>query len=134
VNVIRLPFQIHYHRRSGYSISDAGVGKSTLLQRFTDNTYNEMHEPTIGIEFVIKTVEINGTRIRLQVWDTAGQDEFLSLARSYYRASAGVLLVYDITKRKSFNDIKKWLDEARFNGHSKMSYILIGNKNDLQSE
>ena len=58
----------------------------------------------------------------------------MSLARSYYRASAGVLLVYDITKRKSFRSVKKWLDEARYNGHSKMSYILIGNKSDLKSE
>ena len=117
------------------------MGKSTLLQRFTDNTYNEFHEPTVGIEFVIRTIEINGQRIRLQIWDTvssrltkAGQEEFVSLARSYYRASAGVLLVYDITKRKSFNDVKKWLDEARFNGHAKMSYILIGNKCDLENE
>lgn len=64
----------------------------------------------------------------------AGQEEFVSLARSYYRASAGVLLVYDITKRKTFNDVKRWLDEAKYNGHAKMSYILIGNKCDLENE
>jgi Ras-related protein Rab-2A len=115
-------------------LAHKGVGKSTLLQRFTDNTYNDFHEPTVGIEFVIRTIEINGQRIRLQIWDTAGQEEFVSLARSYYRASAGVLLVYDITKKKTFVEVKKWLDEARFNGHSKMSYILIGNKCDLANE
>ena len=71
-------------------IGDQSVGKSTLLKRFTDDTFSEFHEPTIGVEFAIKTIQINNVNIRLQIWDTAGQEEFISIARSYYRASAGV--------------------------------------------
>ena len=111
-------------------IGDQSVGKSTLLKRFTDDTFSEFHEPTIGVEFAIRTIQINNVNIRLQVWDTAGQEEFMSIARSYYRASAGVMQCYDITRRDSFKGVRKWLNEARINGNEKMSLALIGNKCD----
>lgn len=112
-------------------IGDQSVGKSTLLKRFSDDEFLKYHEPTIGVEFAIKTIQINDCNIRLQIWDTAGQEEFISIARSYYRASAGVFICYDITRRDSFRSIRKWLSEATTYGHDKMSLFLVGNKSDL---
>jgi Ras-related protein Rab-2A len=84
------------------------------------------------VEFGARLINIEQDQIKLQIWDTAGQEQFRSITRSYYRDAAGALLVYDITRRESFNHLEKWLEEARLNGNKNMTIMLIGNKSDLE--
>ena len=114
------------------STGDSGVGKSCLLLRFTDNRFQPIHDTTIGVEFGSRTLTIDKKSIKLQIWDTAGQESFRSITRSYYRGAAGALLVYDISRRESFDHLQRWLLEARSNGSPQMVMILIGNKSDLE--
>jgi len=102
--------------------------------QFTENKFREQHEITIGVEFESKTVDINGKIIKIQVWDTAGHEAFQSITRSYYKGAVGALLVYDITRRDTFNHIVKWLNEIKENGSKDITIVLIGNKNDLENE
>lgn len=113
-------------------IGDTGVGKSCLLLQFTDKRFQPVHDLTIGVEFGARLINIDHHQIKLQIWDTAGQESFRSITRSYYRDAAGALLVYDITRRESFNHLTRWLEEARQNGNPNMTIMLIGNKNDLE--
>jgi len=112
-------------------IGDSGSGKSCLLLQFTDKRFESVHDITIRVEFGAKTVIIDHKNVKLQCWDTSGACQFRSITRSYYRGAAGVLLVYDITRRDTFDNIKSWLKEARNNGTEKMSIMLVGNKSDL---
>jgi len=112
-------------------IGDTGVGKSCLLLQFTDKRFQPVHDLTIGVEFGARIVSIEGRQIKLQIWDTAGQESFRSITRSYYRGAAGALLVYDITRRETFNHLTRWLEEARQNANQSMVIMLIGNKSDL---
>ena len=112
-------------------IGDTGVGKSCLLLQFTDKRFQPVHDLTIGVEFGARMVNIDQKQIKLQIWDTAGQEAFRSITRSYYRGAAGALLVYDITRRDSFNHLTRWLEEARQNSNPNMVIMLIGNKSDL---
>ena len=109
-----------------------GVGKSCLLLQFTDKRFQPVHDLTIGVEFGARLIPIDGRQVKLQIWDTAGQESFRSITRSYYRGAAGALLVYDITRRETFLQLEKWLDEARQNASQNMVIMLIGNKLDLE--
>jgi len=109
-----------------------GVGKSCLLLQFTDKRFQPVHDLTIGVEFGARMVTIQDKQIKLQIWDTAGQESFRSITRSYYRGAAGALLVYDITRRETFKHLSVWLEEARQHSQSNMVIMLIGNKNDLE--
>ena len=112
-----------------------GVGKSCLLQMFMNESFAYNQEPTVGVEFGTKVISLeDGTPIKLQVWDTAGQDHFRSVTRSYYRNAAGAIVVYDITNRESFADVSRWLDDCRQNGNSQMVMALVGNKIDLENK
>eukprot|EP00298_Acanthocystis_sp_HF-20_P026727 c454_g1_i1.p1 GENE.c454_g1_i1~~c454_g1_i1.p1 ORF type:complete len:218 (-),score=52.97 c454_g1_i1:131-751(-) len=113
-------------------IGDTGVGKSCLLLQFTDKRFQPVHDLTIGVEFGARMIEIDSQPVKLQIWDTAGQESFRSITRSYYRGAAGALLVYDITRRETFNHLTSWLDDARQHSSSNMVIMLIGNKCDLQ--
>jgi len=113
-------------------IGDTGVGKSCLLLQFTDKRFQPMHDLTIGVEFGARMINIENKPIKLQIWDTAGQESFRSITRSYYRGAAGALLVYDITRRETFSHLTRWLEEARQNSHQNMVIMLIGNKSDLE--
>lgn len=115
-------------------IGDEAVGKTCLLLQFTDKRYRTTHQVTVGVEFGSRTVDVNGSRIKLQCWDTAGQDRFRSIIRSYYRGAAGMLLVYDISQRDSFEHIMQWLREAKDNADPELVITLIGNKADKASE
>ncbi|XP_076319104.1 ras-related protein Rab-10-like isoform X2 [Tachypleus tridentatus] len=90
-------------------IGDSGVGKTCILFRFSDDAFNTTFISTIGIDFKIKTIELKGKKIKLQIWDTAGQERFHTITTSYYRGAMGIMLVYDITNPKSFDNIAKWL-------------------------
>jgi len=109
------------------------VGKSCLLLQFTDKRFQPVHDLTIGVEFGARMVKIDDKPIKLQIWDTAGQESFRSITRSYYRGAAGALLVYDITRRETFNHLSRWLEEARANGNPDMVIMLIGNKADMEA-
>jgi len=109
-----------------------GVGKSCLLLQFTDKRFQPVHDLTIGVEFGARTVSVDGRDVKLQIWDTAGQESFRSITRSYYRGAAGALLVYDVTRRDTFEHVGRWLEEARDNAQGSMVVMLIGNKSDLE--
>ncbi|ELW63851.1 Ras-related protein Rab-35 [Tupaia chinensis] len=107
----------------------AGVGKSSLLLRFADNTFSGSYITTIGVDFKIRTVEINGEKVKLQIWDTAGQERFRTITSTYYRGTHGVIVVYDVTSAESFVNVKRWLHEINQNCDD-VCRILVGNKND----
>lgn len=111
-------------------IGDSGVGKTAILLRYSDNVYNSSFISTIGIDFRIKTIELQGKRIKLQIWDTAGQEQFHSVASSYYRNAHGIMLIYDITNAQSFIHVTKWVNNISKNSPSSIKQLLIGNKCD----
>merc|ERR1712054_538829 len=113
-------------------IGDTGVGKSCLLLQFTDKRFQQVHDLTIGVEFGARMITIDNKQIKLQIWDTAGQESFRAITRSYYRGAAGALLVHDITRRETFNHLITWLDDARHHSNNNMTIMLIGNKSDLE--
>uniref|UniRef100_A0A1L8DV60 Ras-related protein Rab-43 n=1 Tax=Nyssomyia neivai TaxID=330878 RepID=A0A1L8DV60_9DIPT len=114
-------------------IGDCGVGKSCVVERFKSGYFVERHGNTIGVDFSMKTVNIEGKKIKLQIWDTAGQERFRTITQSYYRSANGVIIVYDITKRSSFLNLQRWIEEVRRYTASSVILILIGNKCDMES-
>jgi len=115
-------------------IGDSGVGKSCLLLRFSDDIFTDSFISTIGVDFKIRTVTIGGTKIKLQIWDTAGQERFRTITSSYYRGAHGIIVVYDVTDQKSFDNIKKWLKEIDTFAGNLVQKLLVGNKCDLVNE
>jgi len=115
-------------------IGDSGVGKSCLLLRFADDSWTETHISTIGVDFKIKTLEIDGKTVKLQIWDTAGQERFRTITSSYYRGAQGIILVYDCTDRESFNNVKQWMGEIDRYACENVNKLLVGNKCDLADE
>ena len=115
-------------------IGNSGVGKSCLLIRFTDDTWSDSYVTTIGVDFKIKTLDVEGKSVKLQIWDTAGQERFRNIISSYYRGAQGIMLVYDITDLESFQNLNSWLIEIEKNASKNVYKILVGNKCDLESE
>lgn len=112
-------------------IGDSSVGKSCFLLRFADDAYVDSYISTIGVDFKIRTVEIDGKTIKLQIWDTAGQERFRTITSSYYRGANGIIIVYDITDMESFNNVKQWLSEIDKYANDSVCKLLVGNKCDL---
>ncbi|KAH8254954.1 ras-related protein Rab-35 [Drosophila serrata] len=110
-------------------IGDSGVGKSSLLIRFSDDTFSGSYITTIGVDFKIRTVDIDGLRVKLQIWDTAGQERFRTITSTYYRGTHGVIVVYDVTNGESFANVRRWLEEIQ-NNCDVVNKVLVGNKND----
>jgi len=115
-------------------IGDSGVGKSCLLLRFADDVYSETYISTIGVDFKIRTVEIGGKTVKLQIWDTAGQEKFRTITSTYYRGAHGIAIVYDVTDSVSFNHLNMWLGEIERSAKDSVSKIIVGNKSDLSSK
>mmetsp|Transcript_35274 Transcript_35274/g.94471 ORF Transcript_35274/g.94471 Transcript_35274/m.94471 type:complete len:179 (-) Transcript_35274:110-646(-) len=115
-------------------IGNTSVGKSCLMLQFIDKRFQPVHDLTIGIEYGQRNVTVKGRSVNLQIYDTAGQENFRSIIRAYYRGAAGGLLVFDITKRKSFNQIEDWLAEVKRSANPNIVLILVGNKADIASQ
>jgi len=115
-------------------IGDSGVGKSSLLLRFADDTYTDSYISTIGVDFKIRTIDLDGKAIKLQIWDTAGQERFRTITSSYYRGAHGIIVVYDCTDQESFNNLKQWLEEIDRYACENVKKLLVGNKADLTTK
>lgn len=110
------------------------MGKSNILLRFLANEFRLQHELTMGVQFNVKTIELNNQSIKIQIWDTAGEETFKSITRTYYKGADGALLVYDITRKETFLHLKSWLDDVKETASKEICVILIGNKQDLESQ
>uniref|UniRef100_A0A3Q3AIS8 small monomeric GTPase n=1 Tax=Kryptolebias marmoratus TaxID=37003 RepID=A0A3Q3AIS8_KRYMA len=115
-------------------IGDSGVGKTCLLFRFSEDAFNTTFISTIGIDFKIRTVELDGKKIKLQIWDTAGQERFRTITTAYYRGAMGIMLVYDITNEKSFDNIKNWIRNIEEHASSDVEKMVLGNKCDMNDK
>ncbi|KAM3256103.1 hypothetical protein ACQJBY_048940 [Aegilops geniculata] len=112
-------------------IGDSAVGKSQLLARFARNEFSLDSKATIGVEFQTKTLQIDNRTVKAQIWDTAGQERYRAVTSAYYRGAVGAMLVYDMTKRQSFDHMARWLEELRSHADKNIVIMLIGNKSDL---
>ena len=112
-------------------LGDSSVGKTCFLMRYTDNTFQEIHMSTIGLDYKLKNVQLDdGKMVKIQIWDTAGQDRFRSITKNYYKGAHGIIVMYDVTNRKSFDNVKAWVEQIREEVSNKVSIILVGNKID----
>ena len=112
-------------------IGDSCVGKSNILLKYLKNQFNENSKTTIGVEFGTKNIIINNKRIKIQIWDTAGQERYRSITSAYYKGAKGALIVYDITRKNTFDNIDKWITDLKLNGDKDICIIILGNKSDL---
>jgi len=115
-------------------IGDSGVGKSCLLCRYSEDIFNNKFITTIGIDFKIRTIELDGKKIKLQIWDTAGQERFRTITQAYYRGAMGILLVYDVTDEKSFSNIRSWMRNIEQHANTEVVKVLLGNKCDMKQK
>ncbi|CAK7568535.1 MAG: GTP-binding protein [Sporothrix epigloea] len=115
-------------------IGDSGVGKSCCLLRFSEDSFTPSFITTIGIDFKIRTIELDGKRVKLQIWDTAGQERFRTITTAYYRGAMGILLVYDVTDERSFENIRTWFSNVEQHATEGVNKILIGNKCDWEEK
>ena len=112
-------------------IGDSYVGKSNILLKYLKNQFNENSNITIGVEFGTKNIIINNKRIKIQIQDTAGQERYRSITSAYYKGAKGALIVYDITRKNTFDNIDKWITDLKLNGDKNICIIILGNKSDL---
>lgn len=113
-------------------IGDSGVGKTALLLRYANDSFSSTFITTIGIDFKIKHIDLDGKRIKLQIWDTAGQERFRTITTSYFRGAQGILLVYDVTDRRSFESVRGWMTQIQQHADSSVDLMLLGNKCDVE--
>ncbi|PWA54415.1 small GTPase superfamily, Ran GTPase, P-loop containing nucleoside triphosphate hydrolase [Artemisia annua] len=113
-------------------IGDSGVGKSNLLSRFTRNEFSLESKSTIGVEFATRSIKVDDKVVKAQIWDTAGQERYRAITSAYYRGAVGALLVYDVTRHVTFENVERWLKELRDHTDSNIVIMLVGNKSDLR--
>ncbi|KAM5562962.1 ras-related protein RABA5b [Rosa sericea] len=113
-------------------IGDSAVGKSNLLSRFARNEFDQNCKATIGVEFQTQAVEIDGKEVKAQIWDTAGQERFRAVTSAYYRGAVGALVVYDISRKTTFESVERWLNELTMHCDTAVAKMLVGNKCDLE--
>ncbi|PIM99711.1 GTPase Rab11/YPT3, small G protein superfamily [Handroanthus impetiginosus] len=113
-------------------IGDSGVGKSNLLSRFTKNEFSQQSKSTIGVEFATRSIQVDDKVVKAQIWDTAGQERYRAITSAYYRGAVGALLVYDVTRNVTFENVERWLKELRGHTDSNIVIMLVGNKADLR--
>lgn len=115
-------------------IGDPSVGKSNMLMKYVHNKFTDDYQATIGVEFGAKNIEFDNQVFRIQIWDTAGQENFRSITRAYYKNSVCAIVVYDITNRTSFENVQNWIEDVRNQSPKTVFMVLVGNKTDLQDE
>ena len=115
-------------------VGDSSVGKSNLILQYTENKFNDGHNPTLGLDFSAKKVQVNDLTFMCQIWDTAGQENFRSITRTYYKDCTCALIVFDITSRRSFNSVQEWFNDINDNCNKSTLVVLVGNKSDLESK
>ncbi|KAK7302870.1 hypothetical protein RJT34_13767 [Clitoria ternatea] len=113
-------------------IGDSGVGKSNLLSRFTKNEFSLESKSTIGVEFATRSIKVDDKVVKAQIWDTAGQERYRAITSAYYRGAVGALLVYDVTRHVTFENVERWLKELRGHTDANIVVMLVGNKADLR--
>ena len=112
-------------------LGDSSVGKTCFLMRYADNTFQEIHMTTIGLDYKLKNVQLDdGKIVKIQIWDTAGQDRFRSITKNYYKGAHGIILIYDVTSRKTFENVQNWITQIKEEVSDKVNIILVGNKID----
>lgn len=111
-------------------IGDSGVGKSSLVRQFVHEGFDPVYVSTIGVDFRIRTLVMDGLKVKMQIWDTAGQCRFRSITQSYYRGASGILLVFDLTNYESFLSLPSWLADVSRYASETVRILLVGNKND----
>ena len=115
-------------------IGDSGVGKTNILTRYVNDEFSFSTQSTVGVEFSGKIIKKDGKTIKLQIWDTAGEERYKSITSAYYKGSKGALVVYDISKRTTFENVNKWIDELKLKGNEDIIIMLVGNKSDLEDK
>ncbi|KAJ0057014.1 hypothetical protein NL108_000843 [Boleophthalmus pectinirostris] len=115
-------------------IGDSNVGKTCVVQNFKSGVFSERQQNTIGVDFTVRTLDMEGKRVKMQVWDTAGQERFRTITQSYYRSAHAALIAYDITRRGTFESVQHWIKEVELYGAANVVMALIGNKCDLEEE
>ncbi|EYB91104.1 hypothetical protein Aduo_013985 [Ancylostoma duodenale] len=115
-------------------IGDMGVGKTCVVQRFRNGTYVDRQGTTIGVDFTMKTLVIDGKRVKLQIWDTGGQERFRTITQSYYRSANGIVLCYDITCKQSFSSLQRWIDDVSKFAAPNVVKLLVATKCDLEEQ
>ena len=115
-------------------IGDANVGKTNILSRYISDTFLETSKSTVGVELATKVEQYNNKKIKIQIWDTAGQERYKSITKTYYKGSKGALIVFDITKKDSFKNVDKWINDLKEFGDDDVAILLVGNKCDLEDK
>jgi len=115
-------------------IGDSGVGKSSLLYRYSDQDWNPHYIATIGVDFKVLSFERSGKVVKLQLWDTAGQERFRTITHSYYRGAHGIMIVFDVTNRETFDNVASWMKDVRKFGADGVPMVLVGNKCDCETK
>ena len=116
-------------------LGDSSVGKTCVLLRYCDKTFQEAHLSTIGLDYRLKTMTLeNGKNIKLQIWDTAGQDRFRAITKNYYKGANGIILIYDVTNLQTYENVKNWINQIREEANPNVVIYLAGNKIDVNEE
>jgi len=115
-------------------IGDSSVGKTNIMSKYLKNQFNENSKATVGVEFGSKLFKLNGHNIKAQIWDTAGQEKYKAITGAYYKGSKGAFVVYDITRKETFESVDKWINDLKSSGDPKLIIIIIGNKCDLEEK
>ncbi|XP_022069451.1 ras-related protein Rab-19 [Acanthochromis polyacanthus] len=115
-------------------VGDSDVGKTCVVQSFKSGIFIEKQQNTIGVDFTVRTLDIDGKKVKMQVWDTAGQERFRTITQSYYRSAHGAMVAYDISRRSTFESVPHWIREVEQYGAASVVLILIGNKSDLHTQ
>ena len=127
-------FEKEYYKLKLIVIGDSGVGKTNIVKRYISNTFTIDTKSTVGVEFFTKTFKINEDILKLEIWDTAGQERYKAITSAYYKGSRGALIVYDITRIETYNNVDKWITELREKVEGPLKLLLIGNKSDKKDE
>ncbi|XP_056137529.1 ras-related protein Rab-19 isoform X1 [Lampris incognitus] len=115
-------------------VGDSDVGKTCVVQSFKSGIFVENQQNTIGVDFTVRTLDIDGKKVKMQVWDTAGQERFRTITQSYYRSAHGAMVAYDLTNRSTFESVPHWIQEIKQYGAANVVLVLIGNKSDLHNK